>query len=446
MTKERSDKIIAAAMIAIILVCVANYWVKAVENIIEYQTVPTTESQQSDAQDTQGAQDTQDTQEVQDTQDVQDAQDVQGTQALSKQAVLADKIQVLLTYFYALKERVETLSLAISFEHAYIELNTRFESAMGKTVFTDASNTVVKLENGYLASLVSKNTAVSSYAENLIELQSFLDEKGIDLLYVQAPYKISAEDTQLVAGLENYANENADAYLAAIEGEVDYIDLRQEMKEDGLSHYDYFFKTDHHWTPEAAFWAFGNLAETLNANYGFTIDESYYDIDNYTVTVYQDWFLGSQGKRVGTWVAGVDDISLITPNFETDFVFEVPASDIYKTGDFAETMIDDSHINTKDYWNLSAYHAYTGGDYALNIMINNLNPDGKKVLLVRDSFSCALSPFLALGCSQLDCIDLRYYKEESLMDYIDQNDYDMVIIMRNPTTLDTENNTFDSIY
>ncbi len=383
---------------------------------------------------------------MQETQDDTQAEVQDDAQGATKVSAFVGKIDALLTRFYAVKARIETLSLAISFEHAYIELNTMFETAMGKTVFTDASNTVVKLENSYLASITSQNGEVALYAENLLELQAFLEEKDIDLLYVQTPYKISAEDTQLVTGLENYANENADAYLAAIAGEVDYIDLRQEMQDDGVSHYDFFFKTDHHWTPEAAFWAFGTLAETLNSSYGFAIDPSYYDIDNYTVTVYQDWFLGSQGKRVGTWVAGVDDISLITPNFETDFVFEIPASDIYKTGDFTETMIDYSNIETKDYWDLSAYHAYTGGDYPLNIMINNLNPDGKKVLLVRDSFSCAFAPFLALGCSQLDCIDLRYYKEESLMDYIDQNNYDMVIIMRNPSTLDAENNTFDSVY
>lgn len=342
-------------------------------------------------------------------------------------------------------DQIETYPNNILGKSVYIETNTIVETVNGAVSYEDAGVPVTKLNNGYLYFLSDKTENVDSYSENLIELQSYLDEKEIDLLYIQAPSKVSQYDNQLADGIEDYSNENADEFLSRIDGIVDYIDLREEMYEDGLNQYDYFFKTDHHWTPEAAFWAFGNVAETLNSDYGFEIDESLWDINNYNVEVYEDWFLGSQGKRVGTWLAGVDDISIITPIFETDFTFEVPANDIYKTGDFSETMFAYENLE-KDYWNLSSYHTYIGGDYPLNNITNNLNTDGKKVLLVRDSFACTFAPFLALGCSELDTIDLRYYKDESLMEYIDNNDYDMVIFLYNPGAIYDEMMTFDIVY
>lgn len=87
----------------------------------------------------------------------------------------------------------------------------------------------------------------------------------------------------------------------------------------------------------------------------------------------------------------------------------MPAQDIYKEGTFEETMFDYSNISEKDYWNLSAYHAYTGGDFDLNMIINKMNEEGKKVILVRDSFACTFSTFFSLACSELDIVD--YHKQ-----------------------------------
>ena len=46
-------------------------------------------------------------------------------------------------------------------------------------------------------------------------------------------------------------------------------------------------------------------------------DEEALDIKNYEVNTYRNWFLGSIGKRVGIYYAGIDDIDLIYPKFDT---------------------------------------------------------------------------------------------------------------------------------
>jgi len=61
----------------------------------------------------------------------------------------------------------------------------------------------------------------------------------------------------------------------------------------------------------------------------------------------------------------------------------------------------------KDYYKINNYVTYSGGDIKLQIMKNMLNANGKKVLLIRDSYACAAAPFLSLYFSELHSCDMR---------------------------------------
>ena len=189
-----------------------------------------------------------------------------------------------------------------------------------------------------------------------------------------------------------------------------------------------FFYTDHHWKPEFAFYTFNKVAKVLNNNYGFNISEDITNQLNYDKKIYSNYFLGSLGKRVGKYYAGLDDISLITPKFETDLRYEIPSHNVDKQGSFSETILDYGHIEVKDYYNKNPYAVYTGGDFAFSRITNNLIKD-KKVLLIRDSFGCAFAPFLSLGVSQLDIVDLRINKDIVISEYVLENDIDIVLIL-----------------
>ena len=334
---------------------------------------------------------------------------------------------------------------SLIYKEMSINFNGLIQRLLGNNCVKDVdeSLTVVKLNNGYLTFLNSK-ADVSLKAKNLINLDKYVKSKKCDFLYVQAPYKISKYDFQLPEGLQDYSNENADALLALLDnGSVDYIDLRTELYNQGVNQYDYYFKTDHHWTPEGAFFAFRTVSDILSKEYGFDLNRLSLDLKNYSINIYEKWFLGSQGKRVGKYYAGVDDVSIITPNFETDFIFSVPYIQLIRSGEFKDTMFDFDQISNKNYFNLNPYAAYTGGDYKESITINNLAPNEKKVLLVRDSYSCVFSPFLSLNCRELRTIDLRHYQDGTLVEYIEDYQPDMVIIMYNAGALSGDSKMFD---
>ncbi len=328
--------------------------------------------------------------------------------------------------------------------HVFIQLYGGAQRLIGRRVVADMADpdyTVARLSDGTLAfqNLTADPTDQTDHARSLADLRDYLAQRDTPFLYVQAPQKIASD--LLPTGMENYGDENADQLLSLLDGlEVDSVDLRPALQAgDGtLNGAPLFFRTDHHWTAEGAFLGNQVLCETLEADYGIAIDHTALDAENYTVTTYENWFLGSQGKRVGTLYGGVDDITLWKPNFPTDFTYSSPAYFPDRSGPFEESLLFPERLEPKDYFNGNPYTLYSGGDYALARMYNHAKPDGARILLIRDSFACTLSPFLALQCGELMTMDLRYFQDD-LAEYLDWLQPDLVLVMYTASTtrLDT---------
>lgn len=62
--------------------------------------------------------------------------------------------------------------------------------------------------------------------------------------------------------------------------------------------------------------------------------------------------------------------------------------------------------------------------------IETSNKNGRRLLIVKDSFANALVPFLIGDCESIHLIDLRYYRG-SLEDYISQREINEFLILYN---------------
>lgn len=87
-----------------------------------------------------------------------------------------------------------------------------------------------------------------------------------------------------------------------------------------------------------------------------------------------------------------DDFELIVPKFESSLTEEQPLKNEIRKGSFENTVLYMKNMK-KDYYKINTYATYSGGDFRLQIMRNNLNKKGKKILLIRDSFACVVAPF-----------------------------------------------------
>lgn len=320
------------------------------------------------------------------------------------------------------------------FKEVAIEGNGLFQRIIDRKTVEDISpdDKVIKMNDGSLTFITDKILDVDVRAENIIKFNKFLKERSIQGLYIQAPHKTNEYNSQLPKGIINLANETADQIIDKMRGKIDILDIRKEMKNDGINFTDAFFKTDHHWKPETAFYAFTKTADILKNNYGFEISDEILNLDNYNKKILKKWFLGSEGKRVGSLYAGVDDISIISPKFNTNLEMIWPSYGIHDKGKWLDTVVMDNSNEGKNYYNSNPYAMYMGGDRDLQIIKNLNSLNNKKVVIVRDSFGCAFTPFLSLACKELSVIDLRHY-EGSLYNYVEENKPDAVIFLFNPT-------------
>ena len=324
-----------------------------------------------------------------------------------------------------------TANSALDQGHFFIQLYGGLQNLLARTYVEDADPrySVVKLSDGTLTFVNSEPMDVTGHGRAVARLADVLEDREIPLLYVQAPQKLQAEDPRLPDGVEDYGDDYADQVLSVLEENgVASLDLREVFAALDRPWSSFFFRTDHHWTPEAAFLAYQTISQVLSEDYGFQIDPAWTDPGSYTRTTYSSYFLGSQGKRVGTLYGGVDDIELWAPTFKTQFTYSIPIYDMERTGPFEESLLFPERIEEVDYFNGNPYTLYAGGDYPMARIYNEENPEGQRILLLRDSYACALTPFLALDCGELITIDLRYFHDD-LLTYVDWLDPDLVMVM-----------------
>lgn len=272
-------------------------------------------------------------------------------------------------------------------------------------------NNTIKLKNGYLseereaypAEVLKKN------ADDLLRTKQYLEERGTGLLYVQSPYKISKYDDQLPIGVSDYSNENMDLFLKHIsENGIDNIDLRESFKEDGMDPYDYFFRTDHHWTAEAGFYAFTKIAEYAEASLGIEISDQVTDINNYNIENFEDWHLGSNGQRTGIHYGGIDDFHLISPKFDT----AITNMNTGENGSYNDVLIERIVLEEES---RAVYDICYGN--SMGAYFHNPNASGDKtVILVSDSMGKVVAPFMILAFKNVYTIgyDLNQAKIEEI--------------------------------
>lgn len=236
--------------------------------------------------------------------------------------------------------------------------------------------------------------------------------------------------------MEDAAGQEADRFLALLEKyDVATLDLRPVFRKAADSG-DYaedplFFTTDHHWTPTGAFLGYRTLCERLAKDYRFKIDKKLTDPDSFHRYTFEDIFLGSQGRRVGSLYAGLDDLDLWSPTFPTDFTYTVPIVGIEREGPFIISLLFPERLAQQGYYDTNPYTIYSGDDYLLARAVNRNNPQGKRILILRDSFGCALTPFLSLISSECMAIDPRNFNgnQETMMEYLDWLEPDILIVM-----------------
>lgn len=339
-----------------------------------------------------------------------------------------------------------TISDQVYNKYTYIEGYGYIQELLGKNEISNFE--VVKAKDGTLhyTYFTSGPNEVDTLVERMERLSSAGKAAGSKVIYVMTPDKYITGVTEFEKGIPyNYANETADNFLNELEeNNIDTIDFRQLMREDNELTTDSFYVTDHHWKIETAFWAFTKFVDVLEEQFGLTFPnkEEYTNLDNYNQIVYKNSYMGSMGRKEGKLYSTVEDFTFIYPKFDTNFYYYAQSGSIeLKTeGRFEQSLAFTSLLSGDgDIYDATndKYFTYMNGNPGF-VEINNFNePEGPKVLFIKDSLMVPVASFFALGCSKVYMIDPRYYSgniEEVIEDY----DFDYIFVSYTPQNLTEE--------
>lgn len=339
------------------------------------------------------------------------------------------------------------LNAALDRDYSFINLYGASQKLLGRQVVEDVEPkyTVVRLADGSLtfANPDAQQVDMTVRAQEMVEFAQRLEEEyETPLLYIQAPSKLAM--ASLPDGINDYADAEADQFLSILEEhEVDTLDLRPAFRQaaaEGRALDELFFRTDHHWTAAGAFLGFQTLADKLRDDYDYTIYPEITDPGHYNKYTFHDIFLGSQGKRVGTAYAGLDDLEVWSPNFESDFTYTVPMSGIERRGPFAMSLLFPEMLATDEsLYESNPYTVYSGGDFLLARTVNEVSPYpwGRRVLVLRDSYGCAFTPFLGIISGEVITIDPRLFNgdQEEMLSYVEWLEPDLIFVLNTTSSL-----------
>lgn len=176
---------------------------------------------------------------------------------------------------------------------------------------------------------------------------------------------------------------------------IGFVDLRERFKSEYKNGSQLYYKTDHHWTTKGAYTGYQELCKAL----GITpIDDSTLKKDSYP------GFYGTTYSSSGFWLTPPDNIEIWSnpKNSDKNISVKITEGANVKT---SGSMYFTDHLKEDD-----KYPVFIDGNHALTEITNTKAKNGT-ILLIKDSFSHSLAPFLAENYSKVVLVDLRYYKE-----------------------------------
>lgn len=309
------------------------------------------------------------------------------------------------------------------FRDNWIGLKTLAERAILKRDI----NSVYFAKDGYLIEKHDKSDVSAEQAEKnkerLIEfVKKNVEKLGEDRVNVMlVPTASEILKDKLPPFATGY---DQDAYIDEVVEALPkgtFIDVRNILNQHKDEYI--YYRTDHHWTAFGAFYAYEQWATDA----GFTP----YSKDQFDLTLGSDQFYGTLHSKVNVNVEP-DEIYLY--EIKKDMNYQL----LYNLTDQTDTLYDLSKLEGKD-----KYSVYLGGNNAL-VEVKTNNTNGRRLLVIKDSFAHSLVPLAVNHYEETFMIDFRYFNK-GLEEFVEENKITDVLVLYNTMNFVKDKNSIKFI-
>ena len=298
----------------------------------------------------------------------------------------------------------------------WIQLKALSERALGK----QENNAVYFGTDGQTLFAHYIAPSADELAKRMGYVNALADNVDAPVYFSLVPDKSYVWADRLPANAPNVDDGWTNETVRSLAGQrVSFIDLYHAMYGDNV-----FYRTDHHWTTTGACQGYFALANAMNNSV---------TIFAYEPTLVSDSFYGTTWSSAGaSWIKPDEMYTWVPEGGENGHITVTR----YPEGAPIEgSLYDLSKLEVKD-----KYSMFLGGNQPLCII---RNPDGQngRLLVIRDSYSDSLAPFLALDYQEIHLFDLRY-NNMSLKQYVVNNNIDQVLVLYSVSNFSTDTNLF----
>lgn len=278
------------------------------------------------------------------------------------------------------------LSDHFPFRDAFVGIDAYFGLALGKT----GENGIYASKDGYLI------TEPSQFDETKLQKNAGYIEKFIEktelpssvIIIPQAGYVLSEK---LPANHKEY---NDSAIFDCVKSTVksaNFIDVRNAF-ESCKADTQIYYKTDHHLTSGGSMLVYGEFCKTND-----------YEEKEFSLIKSVDGFYGTTYSKSGFWLNKGDSVDIY--GCDSGNTYSVTIDD-GKGEKKYDSLYFESHLENKD-----KYPVFLDGNHAF-VRIHNENVNnGKKLLIIKDSYAHCFTTFAAENYEEIVMVDLRYYKK-----------------------------------
>lgn len=295
---------------------------------------------------------------------------------------------------------------------SWTALKARCELLLGKR----ENNGVYLCEN---ETLIEAFTAPEpkKLSDNMSHIEKLRENTEAEVFFALIPGKSELWGGMLPIGAPN------DSETAVINSCYDLtsarcVDLLSPLAEKSGEYI--YYRTDHHWTSRGAFYAAEALTEAMGLAAPEAGDIRVLSEEFYGTTYSSSGFSWIAPDTMESWIDAPEGLSVTN----------------HPEGKPVEgALYDESRLELKD-----KYSYFMGGNSPLQSIVTE-NYDAPSLLIIRDSYADSLVPFLLADFFRIDLIDPRYY-HSSMSAYINENDFDMVLVMYSVRNFSEDGNVF----
>lgn len=259
-------------------------------------------------------------------------------------------------------------------------------------------------------------------SKNIGYVNQFAEIASVPVYFGLIPGAATVWADRLPQGAPNYDQKQVIDLAARTASAARSADLYTPLMDH--SGEEIFYRTDHHWTSLGAYYGYTGVAQALGL--------AAVPLTDYVKTTVSTQFYGTVFSSSGVRWVRPDAIDTYVPEdgiTVTSYTYDAQGNRV----EVPRQLYDESFLSKKD-----KYGMFLGGQQALGV-VRTGHADQPKLLLIRDSYSDALVPFLTPHFSEIHLIDLRYYKQ-SAAQYIRDNGIDAALVLYSVPNFVSETN------